>query len=383
MPAVQQTVWEAKPHTLAKIVILKNYLQAWFRILGGSSRNEKLLFVDGFAGPGRYACGAEGSPIASLKAANNALFSMGSTFLADHIHCVFIEKDASRFAELSKSVAAVSLHAKLRVEQHHCEFVDGIAQMEVSNPSIFRSKAPTLVFADPFGLGISFSTLANCMKGASSELLINLDTDGIARIFLARSNNNRASQLTDLFGDTTWQNEFETGGDLKKLTVQILALYKKRLLSVPGVKFVWSFAMRGKHDSINYHLVFATKHPLGQQKMKEAMRTIDKSGSYSFSDAHTDQHVLFGDSDDNFYAERLSREYGEKVATMEEVTLFALNETPFLNAKRMLAYLEKEERIKVKVAANYDRRRGTFPDDKIESITFGNFGAVTKQSQLL
>ena len=383
MPAVQETVWEATPHTLAKIVILKNYLQAWFRILGGSGRNESLLFVDGFAGPGRYACGAEGSPIASLKAANNALFSMGSTFSADHIHCVFIEKDADRFAELSKSVAAVSLHAKLRVEQHHCEFVDGIAKMESSNPSIFRSKAPTLVFADPFGLGISFSTLANCMKGASSELLINLDVDGIARIFLARSNNNRESQLTDLFGDSSWKNEFDTGGDLKKITVQILSLYKKRLLSVPGVKFVWSFAMRGKHDSINYHLVFATKHPRGQQKMKEAMRTIDKSGSYSFSDAHSDQHVLFGDSDETFYAERLFQAYTGKVATMDEIAVFALNETPFMNAKRMLAHLESENRIQVKAANNYERRRGTFPDDKVESIAFGNFGALLKQPQLL
>ena len=60
------------------------------------------------------------------------------------------------------------------------------------------------------------------MKGTSSELLINLDTDGIARIFLAQSNNNRARQLTDLFGDTAWKSEFETGGDLRDVLVLVI-----------------------------------------------------------------------------------------------------------------------------------------------------------------
>ena len=53
--------------------------------------------------------------------------------------------------------------------------------------------------------------------------------------------------------------------------------------------------MRGKKDSLNYHLVFATKHALGMEKMKEAMRAIDRTGSYSFSDAHVGQRECFSE----------------------------------------------------------------------------------------
>ena len=380
MPPIQQTIWNADLHTLAKITILKNYLQAWFRILG-TRRGDKLLFVDGFAGPGKYSSGEEGSPITSMRAANAALFSMGDSFSAGHIQCIFFEKDSDRFLELSNSVALVSTHPKLKVDKYCCEFVQGIAQLEAKDSHIFRSRAPTLVFADPFGgTGIPFNTMAHCMGGTASELLINLDVDGLARIFLATTNNNREAQLTDLFGDDSWKGELNANEDMKKLTVQILALYKKRLLTITGVDFVWSFAMRGKHNAINYHLVFATKHPLGQKKMKEAMSVIDKTGNYTFSDAHADQHMLFGDNDDTHYAQLLFKRFNGQTVPIGQVTVFALNETPFLHSKQMLAQLEAQERIQVKTLSNYDRRKGTFPEDKIESVTFGNFGPHLTQT---
>ncbi len=48
------SIWEAAPHTIAKIVILEKYLTAWFQILGRTRKNQDLWYVDGFAGPGKY-----------------------------------------------------------------------------------------------------------------------------------------------------------------------------------------------------------------------------------------------------------------------------------------------------------------------------------------
>ncbi len=62
----QEVVWEIDPHTRAKHRILERYLQAWLPIM--SSRNERLVIVDGFAGPGIYKGGEPGSPIIELKA---------------------------------------------------------------------------------------------------------------------------------------------------------------------------------------------------------------------------------------------------------------------------------------------------------------------------
>ena len=67
------TIWNAPPHTIAKIKILRAYLVAWFQILGRSRRGQELLYVDGFAGPGEYVNYPTGSPLAALSAAEEAL----------------------------------------------------------------------------------------------------------------------------------------------------------------------------------------------------------------------------------------------------------------------------------------------------------------------
>ena len=47
------TIWPLEPHTAAKHEILRRHLGAWFPIM--CSWNRRLVFVDGFAGPGQYA----------------------------------------------------------------------------------------------------------------------------------------------------------------------------------------------------------------------------------------------------------------------------------------------------------------------------------------
>ena len=67
----RDTLWSAPEHTLAKIAILRAYLQAWFTILGTTVRKD-MLYIDGFAGPGSYRGGEDGSPIVAVRAANDA-----------------------------------------------------------------------------------------------------------------------------------------------------------------------------------------------------------------------------------------------------------------------------------------------------------------------
>ena len=59
-------IWKLDPHTLGKHLVLRAYLDAWLPILGRWRR--RILFIDGFAGPGEYVDGEEGSPIIALNA---------------------------------------------------------------------------------------------------------------------------------------------------------------------------------------------------------------------------------------------------------------------------------------------------------------------------
>ena len=73
MSAPRTTLWAIEPHTRAKHEILRRYLEAWTPILASSHR--VILYVDGFAGPGAYAGGEEGSPIIALNGAVPAVRS--------------------------------------------------------------------------------------------------------------------------------------------------------------------------------------------------------------------------------------------------------------------------------------------------------------------
>jgi len=60
----KQTRWNAD-HTIAKHAILLKYLAGWLPTQ--ATWNNRLIFIDGFAGPGEDETGEEGSPIIALK----------------------------------------------------------------------------------------------------------------------------------------------------------------------------------------------------------------------------------------------------------------------------------------------------------------------------
>ena len=57
----ETTLWPIEPHTRGKHMLLREYLNAWLPIMMGS--NDRVLFIDAFAGPGEYEGGEDGSPV--------------------------------------------------------------------------------------------------------------------------------------------------------------------------------------------------------------------------------------------------------------------------------------------------------------------------------
>jgi three-Cys-motif partner protein len=106
------TVWELDPHTAAKHMILRRYLQAWLPIL--SRRNERVLYLDGFAGPGIYSEGEPGSPIIALRTA----IAFTPRITADLLF-LFIEADRPRYESLQREVAKLTLPNNIHVQLEH------------------------------------------------------------------------------------------------------------------------------------------------------------------------------------------------------------------------------------------------------------------------
>ncbi|MCH7724211.1 MAG: three-Cys-motif partner protein TcmP [Bacteroidetes bacterium] len=67
MAVPKETIWDLESHTEAKNKILEGYLKAWFPII--SRYNNVINYIDGFAGPGIYSKGEEGSPVIAINIA--------------------------------------------------------------------------------------------------------------------------------------------------------------------------------------------------------------------------------------------------------------------------------------------------------------------------
>lgn len=152
---------------------------------------------------------------------------------------------------------------------------------------------------------------------------------------------------------------------------KVLQLYKTKLRSIPNVRYVFAFEMRTTEYALNYYLVFASQYYLGLEKMKEAMRKIDQTGGYCFSDARVGQNLLFRFDDPHQHSLDLYDDFRGKKATYEELRDFALNESPFSNPKRLLRDLEVKRKLIEEVKSTDPRRRkGTFNEDKLIYVKF-------------
>ncbi len=93
--------WDCPPHTAAKHELLGKYLDAWFAIFGQSGQG-RVLYLDGFAGPGSYKGGEDGSPmLAARRLLNHSAFDRlaGTEYVF-----AFNEGDSARHAQLCEAV---------------------------------------------------------------------------------------------------------------------------------------------------------------------------------------------------------------------------------------------------------------------------------------
>lgn len=323
MAAPKTTVWELKSHTRAKHEILKRYLQAWIPILSHGGFRQ-FLYIDGFAGPGRYTKGEDGSPIIALSTA----LGYGSAIKATVLF-LFVEKKTDRAQVLQEIVDDLQLPNNFRVkvakgETFEAAFDDLLRYY--SNKG--KTLPPTFAFIDPFGwTGVPFSVVKQIMGNPSCEVLVTFMYEEINRFI---GHPDQEANFDAFFGTEDWRSGV-TITDAKDRNRFFHDLYLRQLREVTKAKYVRSFQMRNAADVTDYYLFYATNNLRGLQKMKEAMWKVDESGEFMFSDA-TDpkQLVLFGKEPRFDTLQRqIVKRFQRQETTVGEVEEFVLAETAF------------------------------------------------------
>jgi three-Cys-motif partner protein len=68
-----------------------------------ASWNGRVVYIDGFAGPGKYNMGEDGSPLVVLKAARDHTYPMKGELV-----CIFVESDLDRYQYLTSVLDELS-----------------------------------------------------------------------------------------------------------------------------------------------------------------------------------------------------------------------------------------------------------------------------------
>lgn len=356
MAGPKETVWHAEPHTLAKHLILGHYLAAWFPILG--RWNRRIVYYDGFAGPGRYSQGEAGSPIIALTFAkeHSAAFKSELVF-------TFVERDSRRAAHLEAEIEKLGLPRNFKYTVLCDEFESALRRSLDDLEREGLQLAPTFAFIDPFGLkGLEFELVARLLRQQSCEVLITFMNQAIERWATELP-----AQIETLVGRRGAAELIARSSDRIGTARE---LYARSLRT--AASFVRFFEMRDAGHRPIYDLFFASNNDLGHYKMKEAMWKADETGEYSFSDGvDPAQATLFSPDAARDFAPSLWEHFQGQTVYWEQIQKHTRDHTAFLekHARGALKLLERDGgvagrtvRVAEKRADGTPRRKNTFPD---------------------
>jgi three-Cys-motif partner protein len=360
-------IWPIEDHTAAKHALLRRYLGGWFPILTRGGFNRRVIYLDGFAGPGIYDQGEPGSPLIALDtlvhhAAFQALSSTEFLFL-------FVEERSDRAQlledEVQKFWAALpsGQPSNVKVVIYNQSFKDVATDLAYSLREQKKQLAPTFAFVDPFGWsGVPLEVIADLLSFDRCEVLFNFMYDSINR-FVADTRPGVARHFADLFG--TAEEEHAQAGKLagEERKEFLRELYIRQLREVADFDYVRSFELvDGDRGRTAYYLMYGTRHPKGLAVMKEAMWSLDPVAGQRFAGSTGGQSVLFGPEPD-FEPLRLAiiEEFAGSDVPVEAIEAFVVAHTDYKasHLRRVLKPLEKEEEL---VECLSDRRkRWTYP----------------------
>lgn len=317
----------------------------------------RVLYIDGFAGPGEYKKGEDGSPIIALKAVLEHRATMRAKFI---FH--FIEAKRDRFDYLQHKIEGMNLPDNIECECKQGKFDESM--FKILN-YIDEENVPTFAFIDPFGYSHTpFEVVKRIMAHDKREMLITFMYEEINR-FVDHPDQRETEHRNRLYGTNKWQ-EARNIQDPQKRKQFLHNLYKEQLENEAGVRYVRSFEMINKGNRTDYFLFFGTNDKTGLRKMKEAMWRVDPLGAFRFSDAtaNPNQLLLFEPEPDfSLLKKMILDEFKGQEVLVEDIDNFVLIHTPFINFKRpVLGPMEKTSPPEIEVVYNSRKKGYTYPN---------------------
>lgn len=309
-------LWDRSPHTAAKHQMLQRYLGAWFPILlhGGFPG---VTFFDGFAGPGEYRGGEEGSPIIALR---QVLDRPELLRLSKPVRFVFIEAHAGRVDHLRKLILSrfpSPSSPVIVIPPYHgrCE--------ELAERALREARAwgqPIFANLDAWSLDVPLDLIRRIGQNRASEVFITFTSEWFRR-FAKVEDIGKGDQW---FGSPLWRavDQVESIQAKKRFLIDEY----RRSLSIAGFPMTLAFEMVDE-DGHELFLVFGTANRRGLERMKDAMWKVDPVYGLRFRDPRDPLQSAFAIDDVDLYPlvrslrERLADRATQSVEGLKDFTL--------------------------------------------------------------
>jgi three-Cys-motif partner protein len=274
MPPPTGTLWRSEPRTLLKHQVYRWYLHCWMGKI--CQKFPAASIVDGFAGPGFYEDGPDGSPVVI---ANTYIEHLGRDRF-NLLRLICVERRPDRHDALAERLAGLPRLPKLDVPtprlgslQDCFTAVDAAAHGDDMG-------TPVLWILDPFDYSsVPFSLVKACLAVPRDEVLITWFADEIYRFC---GDPSKAHAIDAHFGSRAWQQARRVAGEAVRKE-KLLAIYRRSLESLVGVH-TGAFSISSKNESARYSLVFATHSDSGLQCFNQTKWRMDKHRGHHISE---------------------------------------------------------------------------------------------------
>lgn len=339
---------ESREQSRVKAEIVEKYFDAWAGIITATQTrfrpgaDNRIGYVDLFAGPGRYKDGAVSTPLRILQKA------IEKPIYAERLLAIFNDKDDTNVRSLETAISELPGIAKLKTRPAvwNQEVGDQIAA------SFARvNKIPILAFIDPWGYkGLTLRLVDAFLKDWGCDCIFFFN---YSRINAGLNNAAVHSHMCALFGDeraAKLRDELEPMDPKTReaTIVNALALAMKSF----GHRFVLPFCFKNESGKrTTHHLILVTKSFKGYEVMKEIMA---KSSSEEHQGVPSFTYSPAADNRQQFLFE-LNRPlddlrkllldgFAGQTLSMREIYERHSVDTPFLakNYKVVLTELEKD-----------------------------------------
>ncbi|ROT94365.1 three-Cys-motif partner protein TcmP [Marinobacter sp. R17] len=355
----QETLWELNEHSLGKHLVLKSYINAWFPIL--SKYNGRLLFIDGFAGPGEYNNGYIGSPLIALDAALN---HQHQAVREQEIVFFFIENDKKRLDHLKSLIEEryPNLPSNFKVHFSESKFDAAMTHLLDYIEEQNKKLAPCFAMIDPFGVSDTpMSIVHRILKNPKAEVYVSVMYEYINR-FLGSPE--FEPHLNELFGGNEWvqAKAIEDKHEKKEFLYQV---YKSKLKESRATNAIHFELFKGNRHV--YSIFFATQSWMGTDKMKSAIWNIAPGGDFVFRGMANNELDL-ASPDYGPLIDAIVEQFSGRWVTPRRIAEFVGSDRTDYHSsqfkKNALKVLEKDERLTIHPEdAHKRKKRFTYRDD--------------------